>query len=399
MKYNFETCISRKGKGSYKWDEMSQQNPNLPDDVSPLSVADMEFSVAPEILDGLKQRLEDNPILGYEVPTNDYYDAVIGWMKKIHNWQIKKEWIVPNGSVVPALVTSIKAFTKPEDSILIMTPVYYPFYDVINYTHRKIITSPLKFNGEKYTIDFTDLAAKASDINVKMLILCSPHNPVGRVWTKEELKKIANICLTNKVLVLSDEIHSDLLMPGSIHTPYATISENAADNSVICTAPSKTFNTAGMQAANIIIKNPYLRNLFEDQQRRKGDSGMPVNLMGLQTVQLAYSKGEPWYHEMLKVIDSNRQYLEDYIGNNIPEIKVLPMEGTYLQWWDCTGLGFSDYQTLNKFMKQKAFLFFDDGYMFGEAGSQFERINIACPQATLQKAMERLTKAVKKLRN
>lgn len=397
MKYNFESCVNRKNKGSFKWNDMFKMNKNVPDGIPPLSVADIEFNTAPEIIDGLKKRLDKDPILGYEVPTDDYYQAVMGWMKRIHHWDIKKEWIVPNGSVVPALVTAIKAFTRPVDKVMIMTPVYYPFYDVINFTHRTIVNNPLKFNvnTQKYEIDFDDLAKKAADVNVKMLILCSPHNPVGRVWTKDELKKISEICLTNNVLVVSDEIHSDLLMPGVEHTPYATVSKDAADNCAICTAPSKTFNTAGMQAANIIIPNSYLRKQFEDQQRRKGDSGMPVNLMGLVTVQLAYDKAENWYHEMLKVVNSNREYIENYMKENIPEIKVLPMEGTYLQWWDCSGLGFDTYEELDNFMKNKAYLFLDDGYLFGSQSQQFERINLACPHHILEEAMTRLSKAIK----
>ena len=397
MKYNFNSCVNRKDKGSYKWNAMFDLNSDVPDNIPPLSVADMEFNTAPEIIEGLKKRLDEDPILGYEVPTDDYYESVIGWMKRIHHWNIKKEWIVPNGSVVPALVTAIKAFTQEHDKVMIMTPVYYPFYDVINFTHRTIVDNPLIFNQEteKYEIDFKDLSKKAADPNVKMLILCSPHNPVGRVWTKEELKKLSEICLSNNVLVLSDEIHSDLLMPGYEHTPYATISEDTADNSVICTAPSKTFNTAGMQAANIIIKNSYLRKLFENEQRRKGDICMPVNHLGLTTVQLAYSKGEDWYHELLQVINNNRLYIENYMKKNIPQIKVLPMEGTYLQWWDCSGLGFSSYEDLDLFMKNKAYLFLDDGYLFGAQSEQFERINLACPRHVLEEAMARLDRAIK----
>lgn len=396
MKYNFTSCVNRKNKGSFKWNDMFRINKNVPDGIPPLSVADMEFNTAPEIIEGLKKRLDEDPILGYEVPTEAYYKAVIGWMKRIHHWDIKKEWIVPNASVVPALVTAIEAFTRPEDKVMIMTPVYYPFYDVINFTHRTIVNNPLKFNQktQKYEINFDDFAEKAADVNVKMLILCSPHNPVGRVWTKAELKRISEICLANNVLVVSDEIHSDLLMPGVEHTPYATVSEEAANNCAVCTAPSKTFNTAGMQAANIIIPNSYLRKQFRDQQRRKGNSGMPVNLMGLTTVELAYDKAEDWYHEMLKVVNGNREYVENYMKKNIPEIKVLPMEGTYLQWWDCSGLGFESYQELDDFMKNEAYLFLDDGYLFGQQSQQFERINLACPRHVLEEAMSRLSKAV-----
>ena len=399
MAYNFKTFKSRRNTGSSKWGTMVQSNPSLPTDVVPLSVADMEFEVAPEIINGIKKRLTDNAILGYERPTDDYYTAIINWMAKIHNWQIQKDWIIPTGSVVPALVTAIQAFTNFEDKILIMTPVYYPFYDVINYTHRQVVDTPLTFDGENYQINFADFEKKAADSNVKMLILCSPHNPVGRVWKKAELEKIAKICLANDVLVVSDEIHADLLMPGYTHIPYATISEEAANNSVICTAPSKTFNLAGMKAANTIIKNSYLRRLFNDQQNRRGDGGMPVNILGQLSVQLAYSKGETWYHEMLTVIDDNRQYIEKYIKENIPEIKVLPLQGTYLQWWDCSGLGFQNEVELGNFMKEKALLFLDDGYLFGDISKQFERINIACPRNVLEKAMYRLNRAVQDLRN
>lgn len=396
MKYNFNSCVNRKNKGSIKWNAMFKINSKVPDNIPPLSVADMEFNTAPEIIAGLKKRLDEEPILGYEVPTDDYYESVIGWMKRIHQWNIKKEWIIPNASVVPALVNAINAYTQEHDKVMVMSPVYYPFYDVINFTHRTIVDNPLIFNQEteKYEIDFKDLSKKATDPTVKMLILCSPHNPVGRVWTKKELKKLSEICLSNNVLVLSDEIHSDLLMSGYEHTPYATISEDAADNSIICTAPSKTFNTAGMQAANIIIKNSYLRKQFEDEQCRKGDNGMPVNLMGLLTVQLAYNKGETWYREMLKVINGNRKYIENYMKQNIPQIKVLPMEGTYLQWWDCSELGFSTYEELDSFIKNKAYLFLDDGYLFGDQSQQFERINIACPRHVLEEAMVRLETAI-----
>jgi len=281
LKYDFEKIVDRKNVGSYKWDQMKGWNPNVSENVIPFSVADMELKNPPEIIEGLKNFIDSN-ILGYTGPTPKYYDSVCRWMKKRHNWEIDQNWIVNTPGVVTAFFEGIKAFSEPGDGVIIMPPVYYPFYNAIELNDRKIVRNSLLDTGKSYKIDFDDLESKAKKSENKILLFCSPHNPTGRVWTEDELKRIGKICLENDIFIISDEIHNDLIMPGYEHTVFATLSEKLANNMIVCTAPSKTFNIAGLQNSNIIIPNNEIRKKYKKQLEK--DSIELVNMIGLKAI-------------------------------------------------------------------------------------------------------------------
>jgi putative C-S lyase len=391
MKYDFTARVDRKGTGSAKWDEMYMKNPRVSSGVVPFSVADMELLNPPEIIAGLKDFL-DHAVLGYTLPTDAYKKAVAGFMKRRHNWEILEDWIVQSPGVIPAFFVAVNAFTDPGDGVIIMPPVYYPFSMAANINGRTLVNNPLIEQGGTYKIDFDDLEAKAKDPKNKLLIFCSPHNPVGRVWTKEELRRVADICNRNKVLVISDEIHFDLLLPGTAHTIYSTLSEETAQNCIVCTAPSKTFNLAGMQVSNIIIPNKELREKFANQLMRNGL--VMLGILGQKACEIAYTQCDKWLDELIQLIAANHRLIVDFMAKNLPMIKVFPLEGTYLQWMDFRPLGL-DYKALEEFMINDAEWFLDEGAVFGAEGRGFERINIACPTAVLEEALERLLKALK----
>lgn len=388
MKYDFETCTDKRGSGSVKWREMLEKQPDVPKGVVPLSVADMEFKTAPEIVAGLKEYL-DTQALGYTGATDSYYDAVQGWMETRHNWHVEREWIVTTPGIVLALGLAVRAFTQPGEGVIIMTPVYYPFYMVVQRQGRKLAENVLQNREGRYEIDFGDLERKAKDPNNKMLLLCSPHNPAGRVWTKEELARIGEICAGNGVLVVADEIHNDLIMPGYCHTVF-TQAGDFAGNAVVCTAPSKTFNLAGMQASNIIIANEALRKRFREYKLMSGI--MELGALSYRACELAYTRCGGWLDELLVVLDKNRRLTEEFAAQNLPDAKVTRLEGTYLQWVDLRAYGFSEKELEQKMIG--AHLFFDEGYIFGKTGAGFERINIACPPRVLEEALARLKTAL-----
>ena len=393
MKYDFTTRVSRKEDGSAKWDEMYEKNPRVSSGVVPLSVADMELVNPPEIIQGLKVHL-DKTVLGYTRPTPKYFQALIGWMKKRHNWDIKEEWVLLAPGIVPAFFMAIKALTKPGDGIIIQPPVYYPFFLAINGNGRKLVPNPL-IRDEKnltYHIDFDDLEAKAKDPNTKVLLFCNPHNPVGRVWKEEELRRVSEICLRNNVVMLSDEIHFDLLLPGIKHTVYSTLSDEAAQNSIVFTAPSKTFNLAGMQTSNLVIPNKDIREKVRTEFM--SNSIFMLGNMGLKACEIAYAECGQWLDEFLQLLANNYKFVKDYFAKNIPQVKVYHLEGTYLQWLDFRAFGW-DAKALENFMINEAEWFTDEGIVFGEEGSGFERINLACPTVVLEEALERLGKALK----
>ncbi|MGH4124264.1 MAG: MalY/PatB family protein [Clostridium sp.] len=386
MQYDFQTVINRTNTGSAKWEQMKGWNPNLSENIVPFSVADMELKNAPEIVEGLKKYI-DSTTLGYTMPTEGYLDAVCSWMKKRHNWEINPEWIVGSAGVVSAFYLTIKAFSNPGDGIIIMTPVYYPFYHSIEKNNRKLVKNPLINDGSTYVIDYEELEKKTQNPNNKILLFCSPHNPTGRVWSREELEKIGEICLRNNVLIISDEIYFDLIMPGYKHTVFASISEKLSNNMVVCTAPSKTFNLAGMQASNIIIPNKELRDGYLKEVESNGF--FYLSILGYKACEIAYTECEAWLDELIKLIYHNHLQLKKYIEENIPVIKVYDLEGTYLQWMDFNGLGLNK-EELEKLMHEEAMLFFDEGYLFGEEGNGYERMNIACPTKVMMDGLVRL---------
>lgn len=393
-KYDFETIINKKGQGSYKWDQMYKIDPNIADNIVPLSVADMELKIAKEIIDGLKKYL-DSTILGYTGPYESYYSAVIDWLNRRHNFKVKKEWIVCSNGVVSAIYDCVKAFTKEDDGIIVFTPVYYPFYSSIKNNNRKIIECKmLKNENNYYEIDFEKFEKLASDEKNKLLIFCSPHNPLGRVWKREELEKIGNIALKNNLIIISDEIHSDLIMPNYRHTVLQTLSDELSEITITCTAPTKSFNLAGVGISNIIIKNEKLRKKFEIEQDRS--SSHVFAALGYKACELAYNESEKWLDELILLIDKNQKLVHDFFNKNFVNLSAPLIEGTYLQWLDFKSLELSN-EELKKFMNEKAKLYFSEGYTFGKNGSGFERINLAAPTWVIKEALDRLYSALKEV--
>ncbi|MBQ7593371.1 MAG: pyridoxal phosphate-dependent aminotransferase [Synergistaceae bacterium] len=393
MKYDFETVHKRINTGSGKWDKMAQFGVRESDDIIPFSVADMEFVTAPEIVDALKREL-DTSIMGYENPTSEYLETVCNWMKTRHNWDAKPDWILNTSGVVNAFFEAVRVYTKPGDGIMLTTPVYFPMYMAIRDYGRELVDCKMIDTGKSYEIDFDDFERKASDPNTKMLILCSPHNPCGRIWTREELMKIGEICLKHNVLVVSDEIHFDLEMPGHKHTVFASLSDEIANNCLVLTAPSKTFNIAGLQTSNIFIPNPELREKFYASLKLMNPNPK-CNILGYRACEAAYKYCANWLDECLSVIDTNRKIICDFIERELSAIKVYDLEGTYLMWLNCNDLGLS-YQELERINQTEAKLFFDEGYVFGPQGEGFERWNIACPTRYINEALARMKEAYTK---
>ena len=390
MVYDFDTEIDRMQTSSYKWSFMKQMT-GL-EDLYPLWVADMDFACSPDIVDALKERVA-HPIYGYTGPTDGYHQGLINWMDKRHDWKgVEKEWVTYTPGVVSGFSLTIQAYSQPGDKVVIQPPVYYPFKNQILANGRQIVNNPLKVVDGKYEMDFEDLEKKI-DEKTRMIILCSPHNPIGRVWKKDELKKLVEICVEKDIVIVSDEIHNDLILGDIKHTPTATISKEAMDRTVTLVAVSKTFNLAGMSTANAIIPNKRLRDMF---QAAAGKSALHNNLIGIIAQDAAYNKGEPWLEEALEYMRGNLKYFEEFIAERIPGLLVYPLEGTYLAWVDCTSLAMDD-EKLNEFMLKKAKLWLDEGTLFGAEGSMFMRFNLACPRSILERALESLEKAVKDL--
>lgn len=387
MKYDFETLIDRRGTGSYKWNQCADDK----EMIAPLSVADVDMKMPPELQEGLIKFLQNDPVLGYTGPTDEYLESVVNWMKNKHNYCIKKDWIIESSGIVPAIHLGVQAFTKENDGVIVMTPVYYPFYGSIEKHNRKIIRCPLILNDTKYTIDFDKFEELASKESTSLFILCNPHNPVGRVFTKEELQRLGDICLKNDVKIISDEIHQDLIMPGFKHIPIASLSEEIANITMTCSAPSKTFNLAGLQGSNIIIKNEELREKFI-VQKDKNASGS-LNTISYEATKIVYTKCDEWLEQFKDLIYQNYLMAKEYISENLPKAKVIPLQGTYLMWVDLRAYGF-DYKALEEKMI-KNHLYLDEGYVFGDEGKGFERFNIACPRQVLKDSLVYFVKAIK----
>ena len=393
MAYNFETVGKRYHTGSRKWNELLASGVREDEDIIPFSVADMEFETAPEIVTAIKEEVE-HYVLGYANPTREYLDTVCRWMRERHGWDARPEWILPEHGIVDAFFNAVKIFTQPGEGVMLMTPVYYPMYRAVNDNSRVLVDCPLVYKGDRYEIDFADFERKATDENTKLLILCSPHNPIGRVWRRDELEHIAEICLKHHVLVLSDEIHFDLVMPGHRHIVYASLSEEAANNCIVCTAPSKTFNLAGLQTSNIFVPNPALREQYMAGLKR-GNPNPKCNILGYRACEAAYKHSAPWLEQAIRVIDTNRKLVADFMAQEFPQVQVIDLEATYLLWMNWRGLGL-DSRELERINHQEARLFFDEGYIFGAQGDGFERWNLACPTRYIREALERMKTAYKK---
>lgn len=385
--YDFDSLIDRRNTSCEKWDDLVALFGR--DDLIPLWVADMDFPTATPITEALKKRIEHN-VFGYTFPSDDYYEAVIGWINRRHNWKVRREWITYTPGVVPGLSYCVRAFTEPGDKVIIQTPVYPPFYSVIKDNGREIVQNPLKLEDGKYHMDYDDLEKKI-DSKTKMLILCSPHNPVGRVWKEEELKRLADICMRNNILIVSDEIHFDIVYNGNKHVVFGSISDEVRDNCVVLTAPSKTFNIAGLQVSNVIISNDELRKKFRYELQK--DHISSPNIFGGEALIAAYNESEEWLEELLKYLEGNRDFFLSYINERIPKLKAIKPEGTYLIWVDCNGLNM-DPDEIRDFFINKCRLALNDGRTFGEEGKGFMRFNIGCPRSLLKEALERIEKGI-----
>lgn len=381
---DFDKITDRTGTNAIKYDLAEARN--KPKDAISLWVADMDFPTAPCVQKAIAEKAAHG-IFGYSRPDSRYYDALKKWFKERHNYKIQDEWVVNTPGVCFALATAIRAFTKEGESVLVQKPVYYPFFNMIKNLNRKVVNSPLELKNGHYEINFQDFEDKIVSEKVKMFILCSPHNPGGRVWKKEELLRISEICLEHNVLVVSDEIHSDITFEGHTHTVYGTLSPAAAENSIICTAPSKSFNLAGLQFSNIIIPGAKLRVDFLRELDRTGYD--EPSLMGIVAATAAYSEGAEWFDEAKSYIWKNIQFAKKYIEENCPKIKVIVPEGTYLLWLDFSGLGLTD-KEINGRILNNAKVWLDSGSMFGTEGEKFQRINCATPRAILKEALERI---------
>lgn len=388
MRYDFDKAINRYGSASAKWDgvEMRFGEPGL----LPMWVADMDFMSCPAIIEAIKQRAEHG-IFGYPMETDAYRQAVIGWMERRFHWEVRPEWLHYSPGVIPALSFIVQTFTQPGDKVLIQPPIYHPFEEVIDNNRRQVVYNPLSLVDGGYRMDFADLRRKAAG-GVKMLLLCSPHNPVGRVWTKDELLELGEICLANGVLVVSDEVHADLLFPGHTHTPFASISGEFAQHCVVCTAASKTFNLAGLQTANIIIPNAKLSRMYKATMMEVHHL-MGANIFGPVATEAAYRHGEPWLEELLDYLNQNYLFFNKYMNTRISRLQVHQLEGTYLAWVDCSGLGM-DTNTLARFMRRQAKVAINDGSLFGLGGEGHIRINIACPRSVLKEGLRRIESAI-----
>jgi len=361
--------------------------------VLPMWIADMEFRSPQPVIEAIK-KANEHGIYGYTSRPDSYYQAIIDWMERRHNWKVKKDWLAFSPGVVPALSFIIRAFTQPGDKVVVQPPVYYPFFRVIENNGCHVVNNPLKLSNKKYFIDWEDLERKVDDPRVKLLILCSPHNPVGRVWQKEELIILGEICLKHHIIVVSDEIHADILFKGYRHIPFASISPAFAHNSITCTAPSKTFNLAGLQTSTIIIPNKKYYKIYNNILDSLAlDEN---NVFGLVALEAAYRDGEEWLEQLLSYLNENLEFLMKYFKERIPKIKVIKPEGTYLVWLDYRQLGLSA-KDLNNFMIKKAGVALDDGHWFGAEGKGFMRINIACPRSFLEEGLKRIEKAVNSL--
>ncbi len=381
---DFDRVIERRGTDSLKYDFAVKRG--RPADVLPLWVADMDFEGPECVINELTNTVKDG-IFGYSESGEDYFQALHSWFERRHSWDVKENWLVKTPGVVFALAAAVRGLTNPGDSVLIQTPVYYPFFEVIRDNGRRITESGLKLISGRYEIDFEDLEQKIKDNNVKLFILCSPHNPVGRVWTEEELVKIWGICRRYGVYVVSDEIHCDLIRKGHKHTCFLKANPDAAERTIICTAPSKTFNLAGLQISNIFIPDQQIRGIFRKEIDKTGYS--QLNMLGIKACRAAYKGGEHWLEECLGYLEENLDYIKERIGNDLPMVDLIEPEGTYFAWMDFSKLTLTDRELDGKITKE-AKLWLDAGHIFGKGGSGFERLVYACPRSILKEAFDRL---------
>jgi len=401
-KLNLDEIINRQGTDSVKWEYISDADgfhhgdhadeKHGDDRLLPLWVADMDFRVPKVVEEPIIERARHG-VYGYTVPTDSYYEAVIGWFKRRYEWEIEKEWISLTPGVVPGIKIAIHAYTQPGDKVMVQRPVYYPFSSSVEELDRELVVNPLTYKNGRYFIDFEDFEEKASDPDVKLLIFCNPHNPVSRIWDVAEMKRLGDICVKHNVIIISDEIHCDLIFSGYQFRSMATVSEEIAQITVVCTAPSKTFNLAGLSNSNIIIPNEQLRDTYNEAKARNGFWG--TNMFGLVATKAAYNEGGPWLDEVMAYIEANYHFMKAYLAEHLPQVRLLEPEGTYLIWADFSAFEI-DPDVRKKMMMEDAKVYLDDGGMFGPEGEQFERFNLACPRSILEDALGRIVRVFSK---
>lgn len=384
MKYNFDEIITRRGTNSYKWDTPSDS------DILPMWVADMDFRTAPSVIEALRERV-DHGIFGYTKVPQEYYDAIVDWFDRRHGLRILREWIIYTTGVVPALSAIIKALAAPGDKVLVQTPVYNCFFSSIHNNQCVMVDSPLLYRNGRYSIDFDHLEQKASDPAVKLMLLCNPHNPAGRVWSREELGKIARICLKNDVFLVSDEIHCELVCLGFRYTPVASLSEEIRMHSVTCISPSKAFNLAGIQIANIVAADENIRKKID--RAININEVCDVNAFAVNALIAAYTEGEEWLEELGNYLYGNYETLKEFFRLQLPQFSVLPLEGTYLVWIDCSASGRTG-DFIARTLLERERLMVNAGSMYGEAGTNFIRLNIACPRRILLRGLDKIRKVL-----
>ncbi len=389
MKYNFDEIVNRKGSNSYKWDT----NPN--NNVLPMWVADMDFKTAPPIIAALAQRVQHG-VFGYANVPDVYYNAVIDWFDRRHHFKIERDWMIYTIGVVPAVSAIILAMTEPGDKVIVQEPVYNCFFSSIRNNQCESVSNDLVYSEGTYSIDFDDLEKKAADPKAKILLLCNPHNPAGRAWTKDELKRVGEICFRNNVFVISDEIHCDLVHNGFTHIPFGSLGQEFLENSATCIAPSKTFNLAGLQVANIIAYNPDIR--------QKIDKAININEVcdispfAIEALIAAYMHidSEKWLEDLKVYLWDNYMLVKQFFAEHLPQFPVLPLEATYLMWIDCSVLNLTSKELLDKMIEAEN-IRLNEGIIYGKAGEGFMRLNIACPKDTLHEGLKRTERALKKI--
>lgn len=382
----FESMIDRKNTNSKKWDIEG-------DGLIPFSIADMDFLAPNEIVEAVSNRAAHG-IYGYTYRSRDYYNSIVNWVYSQYNWKIKRDEICHSPGIVTGLSLVLESLTIPGDSIMIQTPVYYPFMKVINLNNRNIVYNHLINDKYHYEIDFEDFENKIKESKIKLFFLCNPHNPVGRVWTKKELIKLGEICVKHNVIIVSDEVHSDIIFAGNQHQCFASISEAFANQSITCIAPSKTFNLAGLQTSAIIIPNEKLRNKYMNTLSRL--SLDKVSPFGVVALEAAYRHGYDWLKGLLDYLQGNLSFIETYLKTNLPELKYSKPEGTYLLWIDCRELNLSN-EELESFMLEKVKINVRQGYQFGPGGDGFIRLNFACPRSMLKQGLSQLKDAINQM--
>lgn len=389
MKYNFDEVIDRKNTDSMKWSPSYLEKHFGSADCIPLWVADMDFRTAQPVVDAVAARAQHG-IFGYALADDEFYEAVISWQQRRNGWDIQRNWILFSPGVVPTLWHIVKTFCSPGDKVIVQSPVYYPFYKVIEDNGCCVVNNRLINNDGRYEMNFDELEKQAADGSVRMMILCSPHNPVGRVWNADELCRVSEICMANDVLLVSDEIHSDLIYRPNVHIPVASLSQKLMMNTITCMAPSKTFNLAGVQVSDIIVPDSLKRRKLAASLKA---AGVMPNVFGLAAQTAAYNEGEEWLEQLIDYLSGNLDYMQEFIASQMPKVKFRRPEGTYLAWLDFSEYGFTA-EELKERMRQKSCLALDDGYIFGDGGAMCQRINFACPRSILTKAMDALKRGV-----